>query len=138
MRYQQMGKTGLFVSELCLGTMTFGGKDSGGSLSVAIRSPTMRAMTSSGWLSYLLDDLAARAVLAGAHRHHAREHQHDPSQLHAASILAAVRALGTGLIVVGSCTWVAGYASRTVRTFVSSASGVIGFATKATSSSRTP
>jgi aryl-alcohol dehydrogenase-like predicted oxidoreductase len=26
MRYQVLGKTGLFVSELCLGTMTFGGK----------------------------------------------------------------------------------------------------------------
>ena len=26
MRYQPLGKTGLFVSELCLGTMTFGGK----------------------------------------------------------------------------------------------------------------
>jgi aryl-alcohol dehydrogenase-like predicted oxidoreductase len=26
MRYNQLGKTGLFVSELCLGTMTFGGK----------------------------------------------------------------------------------------------------------------
>lgn len=28
MRYRKMGNTGLFVSELCLGTMTFGGKDS--------------------------------------------------------------------------------------------------------------
>src|SRR5438270_557242 len=26
MRYNQLGKTGLFVSELCLGAMTFGGK----------------------------------------------------------------------------------------------------------------
>jgi aryl-alcohol dehydrogenase-like predicted oxidoreductase len=26
MRYNLLGKTGLFVSELCLGTMTFGGK----------------------------------------------------------------------------------------------------------------
>src|ERR1700677_2526438 len=26
MRYHQLGKTGLFVSELCLGAMTFGGK----------------------------------------------------------------------------------------------------------------
>src|SRR5262245_693509 len=26
MRYKALGKTGLFVSELCLGTMTFGGK----------------------------------------------------------------------------------------------------------------
>ena len=25
MRYNQLGRTGLFVSELCLGTMTFGG-----------------------------------------------------------------------------------------------------------------
>jgi len=28
MRYRKLGNTGLFVSELCLGTMTFGGKDS--------------------------------------------------------------------------------------------------------------
>jgi aryl-alcohol dehydrogenase-like predicted oxidoreductase len=27
MRYKKFGRTGLFVSELCLGTMTFGGKD---------------------------------------------------------------------------------------------------------------
>nr|MDA8251758.1 aldo/keto reductase [Rhodospirillales bacterium] len=26
MRYNQLGRTGLFVSELCLGTMTFGGR----------------------------------------------------------------------------------------------------------------
>ena len=26
MRYQLLGQTGLYVSELCLGTMTFGGK----------------------------------------------------------------------------------------------------------------
>ncbi|MEY4513613.1 MAG: hypothetical protein RLZZ450_5735 [Pseudomonadota bacterium] len=30
MRYKQLGRTGLFVSEICLGTMTFGGKESGG------------------------------------------------------------------------------------------------------------
>src|SRR5262245_25917746 len=29
MRYHQLGRTGLFVSELCLGAMTFGGKDKG-------------------------------------------------------------------------------------------------------------
>jgi aryl-alcohol dehydrogenase-like predicted oxidoreductase len=29
MRYQTLGQTGLFVSELCLGTMTFGGGDAG-------------------------------------------------------------------------------------------------------------
>src|SRR4051812_10311813 len=29
MRYKQFGSTGLFVSELCLGAMTFGGSDSG-------------------------------------------------------------------------------------------------------------
>jgi aryl-alcohol dehydrogenase-like predicted oxidoreductase len=29
MRYNQLGRTGLFVSELCLGTMTFGGQDRG-------------------------------------------------------------------------------------------------------------
>jgi len=28
MRYRQFGNTGMFVSELCLGTMTFGGKGS--------------------------------------------------------------------------------------------------------------
>src|SRR3981081_3246495 len=27
MRYRKLGRTGLFVSELCLGTMTFGGED---------------------------------------------------------------------------------------------------------------
>jgi len=27
MRYRNLGGTGLFVSELCLGTMTFGGED---------------------------------------------------------------------------------------------------------------
>ena len=26
MRYRKLGRTGLFVSELCLGTMTFGGE----------------------------------------------------------------------------------------------------------------
>jgi aryl-alcohol dehydrogenase-like predicted oxidoreductase len=26
MRYRQLGRTGLFVSEICLGTMTFGGR----------------------------------------------------------------------------------------------------------------
>jgi aryl-alcohol dehydrogenase-like predicted oxidoreductase len=26
MRYRLLGQTGLYVSELCLGTMTFGGK----------------------------------------------------------------------------------------------------------------
>ena len=26
MRYNQLGRTGLFVSEICLGTMTFGGQ----------------------------------------------------------------------------------------------------------------
>lgn len=26
MRYQKLGNTGLFVSRLCLGTMTFGGE----------------------------------------------------------------------------------------------------------------
>jgi aryl-alcohol dehydrogenase-like predicted oxidoreductase len=27
MRYNRLGRTGLFVSELCFGTMTFGGSD---------------------------------------------------------------------------------------------------------------
>src|ERR1700759_5010932 len=27
MRYNQLGRTGVFVSELCLGTMTFGGSE---------------------------------------------------------------------------------------------------------------
>jgi aryl-alcohol dehydrogenase-like predicted oxidoreductase len=27
MRYRSLGRTGLFVSELCLGTMTFGGNE---------------------------------------------------------------------------------------------------------------
>jgi len=29
MKYKPLGRTGLFVSELCLGTMTFGGDDQG-------------------------------------------------------------------------------------------------------------
>ena len=29
MRYKKLGRTGLFVSELCLGTMTFGGGTTG-------------------------------------------------------------------------------------------------------------
>jgi aryl-alcohol dehydrogenase-like predicted oxidoreductase len=29
MKYKPLGRTGLFVSELCLGTMTFGGSDDG-------------------------------------------------------------------------------------------------------------
>jgi aryl-alcohol dehydrogenase-like predicted oxidoreductase len=29
MKYNYVGETGLLVSELCLGTMTFGGKDAG-------------------------------------------------------------------------------------------------------------
>ncbi|MFT3922108.1 MAG: aldo/keto reductase [Myxococcales bacterium] len=29
MKYKQLGRTGLFVSEICLGTMTFGGKEGG-------------------------------------------------------------------------------------------------------------
>lgn len=34
MRYNQLGRTGLYVSELCLGAMTFGGGDSAGPWSV--------------------------------------------------------------------------------------------------------
>lgn len=30
MKYKTLGNTGLFVSELCLSTMTFGGRASGG------------------------------------------------------------------------------------------------------------
>ena len=30
MRYNQLGRTGLYVSELCLGAMTFGGGQTGG------------------------------------------------------------------------------------------------------------
>src|SRR5262249_18758086 len=30
MRYNQLGRTGLFVSEVCLGTMTFGGNSEAG------------------------------------------------------------------------------------------------------------
>src|ERR1700751_5883831 len=30
MKYNQLGRTGLFVSEICLGTMTFGGSESAG------------------------------------------------------------------------------------------------------------
>src|SRR5580692_133856 len=30
MKYNQLGRTGLFVSEICLGTMTFGGNEDAG------------------------------------------------------------------------------------------------------------
>src|SRR5689334_3451553 len=30
MKYKQLGRTGLFVSEICLGTMTFGGSEDAG------------------------------------------------------------------------------------------------------------
>src|ERR1700753_1049145 len=30
MKYNQLGRTGLFVSEICLGTMTFGGSEDAG------------------------------------------------------------------------------------------------------------
>jgi len=30
MKYNQLGRTGLFVSEICLGAMTFGGGGDGG------------------------------------------------------------------------------------------------------------
>src|SRR3569833_2626544 len=30
MKYKQLGRTGLFVSEICLGTMTFGGSEEAG------------------------------------------------------------------------------------------------------------
>ena len=30
MKYNQLGRTGLFVSEICLGTMTFGGSENAG------------------------------------------------------------------------------------------------------------
>src|ERR1700760_5125848 len=30
MKHNQLGRTGLFVSEICLGTMTFGGSESAG------------------------------------------------------------------------------------------------------------
>ena len=53
MRYQQLGRTGLFVSEICLGTMTFGGKDPG--FWKVIGNLDQKAA----------DDLVARALAAG-------------------------------------------------------------------------
>ncbi|MGA7713081.1 MAG: aldo/keto reductase [Rhizomicrobium sp.] len=42
MRYRQLGNTGMFVSEICLGTMTFGGK---GSFYVHVGSLDLKAVT---------------------------------------------------------------------------------------------
>ena len=53
MRYNQLGRTGLFVSELCLGTMTFG--DSSGGIYQAI----------AGVGQDLADKLVGRALAAG-------------------------------------------------------------------------
>ena len=46
MRYNQLGRTGLYVSELCLGTMTFGG-DQAASGARSARSSRMRSTPSS-------------------------------------------------------------------------------------------
>jgi len=39
MKYNQLGRTGLFVSEICLGTMTFGGSEGGDVYRRAILTP---------------------------------------------------------------------------------------------------
>jgi len=54
MKYNQLGRTGLFVSEICLGTMTFGGNADAGMWKAigALEQPTV-------------DDIVARALAAG-------------------------------------------------------------------------
>ncbi len=42
MRYRLFGKTGLYVSELCLGTMTFGGKGCWGAIGKQGQSGTKK------------------------------------------------------------------------------------------------
>lgn len=69
MRYQKLGHTGLFVSELCLGTMTFGGEGACGGKwgSCARRRQSswwatrwMRALTSSTPLMSIQKDARKR------------------------------------------------------------------------------
>ena len=54
MKYNQLGRTGLFVSEICLGTMTFGGNADAGMWKAigALEQPTV-------------DDIVGRALAAG-------------------------------------------------------------------------
>jgi aryl-alcohol dehydrogenase-like predicted oxidoreductase len=54
MRYKQLGRTGLFVSEVCLGTMTFGGKESAGFWRVVGELEQKE-----------VDEIVARALAAG-------------------------------------------------------------------------
>jgi aryl-alcohol dehydrogenase-like predicted oxidoreductase len=54
MKYKQLGRTGLFVSEICLGTMTFGGNADAGMWKA------IGAVGQSG-----VDDIVGRAVSAG-------------------------------------------------------------------------
>ena len=54
MKYNQLGRTGLFVSEICLGTMTFGGNADAGMWKAigALEQP-------------IVDDIVGRAIAAG-------------------------------------------------------------------------
>jgi aryl-alcohol dehydrogenase-like predicted oxidoreductase len=54
MKYKQLGRTGLFVSEICLGTMTFGGNDDAGWWKVIGQVGQSQ-----------VDDIIARALAAG-------------------------------------------------------------------------
>jgi aryl-alcohol dehydrogenase-like predicted oxidoreductase len=55
MKYNQLGRTGLFVSEICLGTMTFGGTAEGGGIWHAIGSLQQEEV----------DGIVGRALAAG-------------------------------------------------------------------------
>ena len=54
MKYNQLGRTGLFVSEICLGAMTFGGNADAGS-----------GRRSAGWASPRWTRIVGRALDAG-------------------------------------------------------------------------
>jgi aryl-alcohol dehydrogenase-like predicted oxidoreductase len=64
-KYKQLGRTGLFVSEICLGTMTFGASKEGtwGSMSGLDAETVDRAMGALG--QAIVDRIVASALAAG-------------------------------------------------------------------------